>query len=56
MCGIVKGTLKNKTRIDTQMKFYKNMTIMSDLYGCEAWVMTSRDKSRLQAAETGFLR
>jgi hypothetical protein len=42
---------KNKTSIDTQMKFYKTMTIRSGLYGYETWVMASRDKNRFQAAE-----
>jgi hypothetical protein len=48
--------MKYTTRIDTQMNFYKAMAMRGGLYGCEIWVMTSRDKSRLQAAEVQFLR
>jgi hypothetical protein len=39
--------------VDAQMKFYKTMALRR---GCETWVMVSRDKSRLQAAEMRFLR
>lgn len=55
MCGIIKRILTNKT-VDTQMKFCKTMAVRSGLYGCETWVMTSRDKSSLQAAEMQFLK
>jgi hypothetical protein len=34
--GTIKRTLKNSTKIDTQMKFYKTVAIRSGLYGCGA--------------------
>jgi hypothetical protein len=49
-------SIKTKTRMDTQTKFYKTWAIRNGLFSCEAWVMTSRDKSRPQAAEMRFMR
>jgi hypothetical protein len=49
--GTIKRTLKNKTKMDTQMKLFKTVAMRSGLYVYEAWVMTSKDNSRLQAAE-----
>jgi hypothetical protein len=46
--------MKYTTRIDTQINFYKTVAIRGGL--CETWVMISRGKSRLQAAEVWFLR
>lgn len=56
ICGTIKRTLKNKVRKDTMIKFYKTMAVPAALYSSETWTMTSRDKSRLQAAEMRFLR
>jgi hypothetical protein len=50
-CGTIKRALKNRTRMNAEMKFCKTVEIRSDLYGCKVWVVTSRDKSRLQAAK-----
>jgi hypothetical protein len=56
VCGTTK-TLKNKKKtMDILTKFYKTMAIRNGLHGCETWVMTSRGKSRLQAAGFRFLR
>ena len=45
-----------KTRTDTQMKFYKVVARPTLLYGSETWVTTTRDMTRLEAAEMRFLR
>jgi hypothetical protein len=38
MCRTIKHTLTNKTRKDTQLKFYKVMAVPTLLYGCETWL------------------
>jgi len=38
------------------MKFYKVVARPSLLYGCEIWVTTQRDMTRLEAAKMRFLR
>jgi len=53
------STIRNhlkKTRTDTQMKFYKFLARPTLLYGSETWVTTTRDMTRLEAAEMRFLR
>jgi len=45
-----------KTRTDKQMKFYKVVARPILLYGSETWVTTTRDMTRLEAAEMRFLR
>jgi len=55
ICGTIRKHLK-KTHTDTQMKFYKVITRPTLLYGSETWVTAKRDMTRLEAAETRFLR
>ena len=55
ICGTIRKHLK-KTRTDTQMKFYKIVARPAVLYGSETWVTTTRDMTRLEAAEMRFLR
>jgi len=43
-------------RTDIQMKFYKVVTRPTLLYGSKTWVTTTRDMTRLEAAEMRFLR
>jgi len=38
------------------MKFYKVVARPSLIYGSETWVTTTRDMTRLEAAEMRFLR
>jgi hypothetical protein len=56
MCGAIKRTLKNKTRTETKNKFYKVMAVSAGLYSSWNWVLTEKDKNRIQAAEMRFLR
>jgi hypothetical protein len=45
-----------KTRTDTQIKFYKVVTRTTLLYGSETGVTTTRDMTRLEAAEMQLSR
>jgi hypothetical protein len=56
MCCTIKRTLKNKTEIETLIKFYKIMAPSAGLRGSENWVLTEKDKNRIQAAEIRFLK
>lgn len=56
MCGTIHRTLKNKTRKDTRIKFYKTMATPLLLYGSETWVNTKRIQNKIQSAEMTFLR
>jgi hypothetical protein len=53
MCSTVKRTLKNKTRMETQVKFHEVMAISAGLCGSENWVLAEKD-NRIQAAEVRF--
>jgi len=55
ICGTIRKHL-NKTRIDTQMKFYKVVARPTLFYGSETGVTTKRDMTRLEAAEMHFPR
>ena len=55
ICGTIRKHLK-KARTDSQMKFYKVVARPSLLYGSETCVNTTRDMTRLEAAEMRFLR
>ena len=37
MCGTISRTLKGKTQLSTQIKFYKVMTVPVLMYGSEIW-------------------
>jgi hypothetical protein len=56
VCGTISRTLKNKTRKDTLMKFYKTTAVPILSYGSESWVTSKKDKGKIQAAEMRFLR
>jgi uncharacterized GH25 family protein len=56
MCGTIKRTSKNKTRTETQIKFYKVMAVSDGLDGSENWVLTEKDTNRIQEAVMRFLR
>jgi hypothetical protein len=56
MCGTIKRTLINKTRKDTQLKFYKVMAVPVLLYGCENWALNRVDRRKIESTEMKFLR
>jgi hypothetical protein len=56
MCGTIKLTIINKTRKDTQPKFYKVMAVPVLLYGCENWELNRVDRRKIETAEIKFLR
>lgn len=55
ICRTISRTLKNKTRKDTQIKFYKTIAVPTLLDGSETWT-TKTEESRIQALEMRFLR
>ena len=55
ICDTIRKNLKNP-RTDTRIKFYKVIARPTLLYGSEMWVTTTRDMTRLEAAEMRFLR
>jgi hypothetical protein len=55
-CGTIKGTLRNRTRKDTLLKFYKVMAAPMLTYGSEFWAMNKADRRAVEAAEMKFLR
>jgi hypothetical protein len=56
MCGTIKLTLINKTRKDTQLKFYKVMAVPVLLYGCENWALNRVDRRKIETTEMKSLR
>jgi hypothetical protein len=40
--------------MEKQIKFYKVMAVSAGLYGSEKWVLTEKDKNRIQAAKMRF--
>jgi hypothetical protein len=56
ICGVIARTLNMKTRKETNLKFYKIMTVPVLLYGSETWTPRKRDWNRIQAAEMKYLR
>lgn len=56
VCGTIHRTLRQKTRKETRIKFYKTMAVPLLLYGSETWVINKKISSRIQSAEMSFLR
>jgi hypothetical protein len=56
LCGTVHRTLKNKTRKETRLKFYKTMAIPALMYESEIWVPTKKVQTRIKSTEMNFLR
>ena len=52
-----KNGLENRELISkAKMTVYNAVVVPTLVYGCEAWVLKDRDKTRLQAAEMKVLR
>jgi hypothetical protein len=56
MCRTIECTFTNKTRKDTQLKFYKGVAVPTLLYGCETWALNRSDKRKIETAEMRFLK
>jgi hypothetical protein len=56
LCGTIHRNLKNKTRKETRLKFYKTMAIPALMYWSEIWVPTKRVQTRTQSTEINFLQ
>ena len=56
MCGTISRTLKGKTQLSTQIKFYKVMAVPVLMYGSDNWSLNRSDKRKIEAAEMRFLR
>ena len=55
MCGTISRTLKGKTQLSTQIKFYKVMAVPVLMYGSENWSLNRSAKRKIEAAEMRFL-
>lgn len=56
ICGTIQRTLRNKTRKDTIIKFYKVLAVPLLLYGSENWVLNRSVKRKIETSEMQFLR
>ena len=56
MCGTVSRTLKGKTQLSTEIKFYKVMAVPVLMHGSENWTLNRSDRRKIEAAEMRFLR
>ena len=56
ICGTISRSLKGKTQLSTQIKFYKVMAVPVLMYGSENWSLNRSDKRKIEAAEMRFLR
>ena len=52
----ISKTLKGKTQLSTQIKFYKVTAVPVLRYGSENWSLNRSDKRKIEAAEMRFLR
>jgi hypothetical protein len=55
MCNTIR-TLNNKTRTDTQIKFYKALTAPTLIYGSEIWSRKRRKETKIKTAEMKMLK
>ena len=56
MCGTISRTLKGKSQLSTQIKFYKVMADLVLMYGSENWSLNRSDKRKPEAAEMRFFK
>ena len=50
----VSRTLKGKTQLSTQIKFYKVMAVPFLMYGSENWSLNRSDTRKIEATEMRF--
>ncbi|PSN48274.1 hypothetical protein C0J52_03046 [Blattella germanica] len=55
VCGCINRTLRNKTRKDTQLRFYNTIALSQLLYGSETWTHRRKDINEIEASEMRFL-
>ena len=56
MCGTIRRTLKGKTQLSSQFKFYKVMAVPVLMYGSDNWSLNRSDKRQIEMnAEMNFL-
>jgi hypothetical protein len=48
--------LKNKTRKDTHVKFYKVIIASVLMYGSENWALNSSERRKIETVEIHFIR
>ena len=56
ICGAQIRIQKRKTRKETQLKFYRIMTVLTLLYGSQTWTLGTQDLNRIKATEMCCLR
>ena len=56
MCGTIRRTLKWKTQLSAQIKFYKLMAVPVLVYGSEKWSLNWSNKRKIEPLEMKFLR
>ena len=56
ICGTISRTLKWKTQLSTEIKFYKVIAVPVMMYGSENWSLNRPHKWKIEAAEMIFLK
>ena len=56
MCGTISRTLKGKTQLSSQIKFYKVMAVPVLMYGSKNWSLNRSYKRKIEADELRFLK
>ena len=55
ICSTISRTLKGKTQLSTQIKFYKVMAVPLLMYDSENWSLKRSDKRKIESGEMRFL-
>ncbi len=56
VCGTIPKYLRNRTRKETRLKFYKTIAVPTLMCVSKTWVNTKNIKNEIQTAEMKFLR
>jgi hypothetical protein len=54
MCETIQGTIRNKTRKDTQTKFCKVIVAPVLMYGSENWALNGSERRKIETSEMCF--